>query len=167
MSTARPTKDFTYKQITIASTKPYAQVIQDLEAQLGKGSTQGLADKVETSKDWDEFKEKVEPEVGSSGFINVAEVNWGEVMSLVPLSLKAKIYIIGNPLTARKVLEHLPEVGQYLPTKIYVYEDKQGVTQVAYDAISPVFSQYGNEDVNKVGAEIDKELKKLADAAAH
>lgn len=167
MSTARPTKNFAYKQVTVASTKPYAQVIQDIEAQLGKGSTQGLADKVQTSKDWDEFKEKVEPEVGSSGFINVAEVNWGEVMSLVPFSLKAKIYVIGNPLTARKVLELLPEVGQQLPTKMYVYEDKQGVTQVAYDELSPVFAQYGNEDLNKLGAEIDDELKKLADAAAH
>lgn len=166
MSTTKPVKDFTYAHVTIASTKPFEQVILDIEEQMGKGSTQGLADKVKTSKTWDEFKEKVEPEVGESGFINVSELNWGEVMSLVPFALKAKLYIIGNPLTARKVLEQLPEVGQHLPTKIYVYEDKQGVTQVAYDPLSPIFSQYGNEEVNEIATQVDKELKELAEAAA-
>ncbi len=53
--------------------------------------------------------------------------------------MKAQLFVIGNPLTARKLLEAGgPEVGLYLPTKIYVYEDANGVAHVSYDKFGPV-----------------------------
>lgn len=81
--------------------------------------------------------------------------------------MKAQLFVIGNPLTARQLLEAGgPEVGLYLPTRIYVYEDDNSVTHVSYDKFGPVTEQHQNEGLNKVANVIDGVLANLAAAAA-
>ena len=160
--------DFTNKHVVLASAKPFAQAIKDIQAEMGRANTETLGEKLSASKDFAEFTEEMEFLAGRSNFINVALLNWGKVMAKVPLGMKAVLFVIGNPLTARKLLEAGgPEVGLYLPTKIYVYEDQEGHTQVTYDQIAPVMAPYGNPRLDAVAAVIDKALANLADKAAN
>lgn len=162
------TTDFTNTHVVIASAKPFAQAIKDIQAEMGRASTDTLAEKLSASKTFAEFTEEIEFLAGRSNFINVALLNWGKVMARVPIGMKGVLFVIGNPLTARKLLEAGgPEVGLYLPTKIYVYEDREGVTQVTYDQISPVMAPYNNPQLDAVAAAIDKALANLADKAAN
>ena len=160
--------DFTNKHVVLASAKPFTQAIKDIQAEMGRANTETLGEKLSASKDFAEFTEEMEFLAGRSNFINVALLNWGKVMAKVSIGMKAVLFVIGNPLTARKLLEAGgPEVGLYLPTKIYVYEDSQGVTQVTYDQLGPVMAQYNNPRLNAVAAAIDKALANLADKAVN
>ena len=160
--------NFTNAHVVLASAKPFAQAIKDIQAEMGRASTEVLGEKLSASKDFAEFTEEMEFLAGRSNLINVALLNWGKVMAKVPIGMKGVLFVIGNPLTARKLLEAGgPEMGLYLPTKIYVYEDAQGVTQVTYDQISPVMAQYDNPQLATVAAAIDKALANLADKAAN
>lgn len=160
--------NFTNTHIVLSSAKPFTQVVKDIQAEMGRANTETLAEKLSASNNFAEFTEEMEFLAGRSNFINVALLNWGKVMAKVPISLKAVLFVIGNPLTARKLLEAGgPEVGLYLPTKIYVYEDQQGVTQVTYDQPSPVMAAYQNPQLDAVAAAIDKALANLADKAAN
>ena len=135
---------------------------------MGKASTDTLAEKLSASQTFAEFTEEIEFLAGRSNFINVALLNWGKMMARVPIGMKGILFVIGNPLTARKLLEAGgAEVGLYLPTKIYVYEDGEGVTQVTYDQIGPVMAPYNNPQLDAVAAVIDKALASLADKAAN
>ena len=159
---------FTNSHVVIASAKPFTQAIKDIQAEMGRANTETLAEKLSASKTFEEFTEEIGFLAGRSNFINVGLLNWGKVMSRVPISMKAILFIIGNPLTAKKLLEAGgPEVGLYLPTKIYVYEDSEGVTQVSYDQIGPVMAQYNNPQLDTVAAAIDNALANLADKAAN
>ena len=160
--------NFTTTHVVISSAKPFAQAIKDIQAEMGRASTETLGEKLSASKDFAEFTEEMEFLAGRSNFINVALLNWGKVMAKVPIGMKAVLFVIGNPLTARKLLEAGgPEVGLYLPTKIYVYEDAQGVTQVTYDQVAPVMAQHNKPQLDAVAAAIDKALANLADKAAN
>ena len=163
-----PVTDIITKHVVVTSAKPFAQAIKDIQAEMGRANTETLGEKLSASKDFAEFTEEMEFLAGRSNFINVALLNWGKVMAKVPIGMKAVLFVIGNPLTARKLLEAGgPEVGLYLPTKIYVYEDKEGHTQVTYDQIAPVMAPYGNSQLDAVAAAIDKALANLADKAAN
>ena len=160
--------NFTNTHVVLTSAKPFTQAIKDIQAEMGRASTEVLGDKLSASKDFAEFEEEMTFLAGRSNFINVGLLNWGKVMSRVPISMKAVLFVIGNPLTAKKLLEAGgPEVGLYLPTKIYVYEDTDGVTKVTYDQLSPVMAQYDNPQLATVAAAIDKALANLADKAAN
>ena len=160
--------DFSNKHIVLSSAKPFAQAVKDIQAEMGWANTETLGQKLSASTDFAEFTEEMEFLAGRSNFINVALLNWGKVMAKVPLGMKGVLFVVGNPLTARKLLEAGgPEVGLYLPTKIYVYEDAQGVTQVTYDQIAPVMAPYNNPQLDAVAAMIDKALANLAHKAAN
>lgn len=162
------TTEFTNTHVVLTSAKPFAQAIKDIQAEMGRANTETLSEKLSASKDFAEFTEEMEFLAGRSNFINVALLNWGKVMAKVPIGMKAVLFVIGNPVTARKLLEAGgPEVGLYLPTKIYVYEDRQGVTQITYDQMGPVMAPYNNPQLDAVAAAIDKALANLADKAAH
>ena len=154
--------NFTTTHVVISSAKPFAQAIKDIQAEMGRANTETLGEKLSASKDFAEFTEEMEFLAGRSNFINVALLNWGKVMAKVPIGMKAVLFVIGNPLTARKLLEAGgPEVGLYLPTKIYVYEDAQGVTQVTYDQVAPVMAQHNKPQLDAVAAAIDTALANL------
>lgn len=160
--------DFTNRHVVISSAKPFNQAIKDIQAEMGKANTDTLAEKLSASNTFAEFTEEIEFLAGRSNFINVALLNWGKMMARVPIGMKGVLFVIGNPLTARKLLEAGgAEVGLYLPTKIYVYEDAEGVTQVTYDQIGPVMAPYNNPQLDTVAAVIDKALASLADKAAN
>lgn len=159
--------NFTNTHVVVAARKPFEQAVKDLRAELGKASTEELMTKLSASKTFEEFTAEIEPMAGRSNLIEVGFLNWGKVMSRVPIAMKAQCFIIGNPLTARKLLEAGgPAVGLYLPTKIFIYEDKEGQTQVAYDKIAPVMAHYQNAKLDTIAQAIDSVLAKLANAAA-
>ncbi|MGF2040216.1 MAG: DUF302 domain-containing protein [Nostoc sp. CmiVER01] len=161
-------QNFSNIHVVVTSTKPFEKTVEDLQAELGKTSTEDLMRLLSASKTFDEYAAEVEPLAGRSHLIEVGFLNWGKVMSRVPIKMKANCFIIGNPLTARKLLEAGgPEVGLYLPTKIYVFEDSQGVTKISYDRLSPVMAQYKNAKLSTVATAIDGVLLRLANAAAN
>jgi len=45
----------------------------------------------------------------------------------------SEVYVIGIPLIAKQMLEHVPEVGLYVPVRIYVHEAERGTTRIDYD----------------------------------
>ncbi len=159
--------NFNNTHIVVTSTKPFEKTVKDLQAELGKASTDELMARLSASKTFEEYASEIEPLAGRSNLIQVGFLNWGKVLSRAQIEMKSQCFIIGNPLTARKLLEAGgPEVGLYLPTKIYVYEDAQGATHVSYDKFAPVMAQYNNEKLNAVANVIDGILAKLASAAA-
>ena len=156
---------FTATHVTIPSSKPYEQVIQSLESVLGEDDSRSFAEMVGATGTWDEFVRETEQRIGESGFVIFAQIDHGAWMSLVPQHMKGKLYVIGNPLIAKQMLEHAPEVGLYVSVRIYVYEDERGTTRIDYDEVSPIFERFGNERVNEVARGLDQKLEELAKVA--
>lgn len=159
---------FSTDHVDIPSSKPFEQVIKDLQAELGKASTEKLMDRLSASNSFDEYSEEMEALAGRSNLIEVAFLDWGKVLTLAGVPMKAQLFVVGNPLTATKLLQAGgPEVGLYLPTRILVYEDSNGVAHVSYDKFGSIMEQHQNEGLSKVAGVIDGVLADLAAAAAY
>ena len=159
-------QSFMNTHVTVSTSKPFEKAVKDLQAELGRASTDELMGLLSASSTFEQYTAEIEPLTGRSTLIRVGFLDWGKVMSRVPVAMKAQCFVVGNPLTARKLLEAGgPEVGLYLPTKMFVYESG-GQTHVSYDQFAPVMAQHGNEALSKVAAAIDGVLSRLAHAAA-
>ena len=152
--------------VDLTSAKPFDRVVADLRAELGTAPTERLMDRLAGSATWEEFAGECEGFAGRSNLIEVGFLDWGRVATLGGSPMKAKLFVLGNPLTARKLLAAGgPEVGLYLPTKMLVHEDADGVTHVSYDRFAPVMAPYGIEALDTVAGVIDGVLESLAAAA--
>ena len=124
-------------------------------------------DRLSSSATWDDYAAECADFAGRSNLIEVAFLNWGKVLTLAGIPMKAKCFVIGNPLTARKLLEAGgPEVALYLPTKILVFEDAAGAVHVSYDRFGPVMAPFGKPALDAVAGVIDGVLAKIAAAGA-
>lgn len=159
-------KHITTEHVTLRSTRDFASTVKNLAAELGKASTEKLMDRLAGSADWNDYAEQCSDFAGRSNLIEVGQLNWGKVLSLSGVPMKARCFVIGNPVTAHRLLSAGGAwVGLYLPTKIFVFEDADGAVHVSYDKFLPIMAPLGNEALDKVAGAIDAALERLGAAA--
>ncbi|ADG18844.1 DUF302 domain-containing protein [Paraburkholderia atlantica] len=156
------------EHVDLLSSKDFDETVKDLTAELGKVSTEKLMDRLYSSRTWDDYANECREIAGRSSLIEVGYLNWGGVLSLSGTPMKAACFIVGNPLTAQKLLSAGgAQVGLYLPTKMLVFEDAEGATHVSYDKFLPIMATFGDAALNQVAGAIDVVLDKLATVAVN
>lgn len=151
--------------VDLLSDKNFDDTVRDLAAELGKASTHELMDRLAGAADWDDYAAQCAALAGPSKLIEVGYFNWGAVLTLSGIAMQARCFIIGNPVTAQKLLAAGgPAVGLYWPTKILVFEAPDGNVHVAYDRL-PLMAPSGNDTLSTVAAKSDEVLETLAQAA--
>ena len=89
------------------------------------------------------------------------------MLSMTSLSLKATLFIVGNPTVGKQLFEQDHGVGLYVPLRVFVYADASGKTFVSYDRPSAILAQFKNEKIGMVAQMLDQKLDGLANMAAH
>ena len=147
-------------QVVISET-PFANILDALEAQLGRISAEQLRQIVESSASGDQFVQAIKPFIGPSGFTIFFETDHGLWISRLFEPLKAKLYVLGNPLLAKDMLLQNLAAGLYAPTRLYVYENQQGMTCLAYDKLSDFVAHFQNSAISAVAELVDQKLEAL------
>lgn len=88
------------------------------------------------------------------------------MLSMTGLSLKATLFLVGNPTVGKQVFEQEHAAGLYIPLRVFVYADAGGKTFVSYDKPSTLLGQFENEKVSMVAQMLDQKLADLAQMAA-
>lgn len=122
---------------------------------------------IESNKSFEEVSGAVKSLVAKNGMMVMAEVNQGKMLSMTGLSLKATLFIVGNPTVGKQLFEQDHGVGLYVPLRLFVYADAAGKTFVSYDRPSALLGQFQNEKIGMVAQMLDQKLEGLASMAAH
>jgi uncharacterized protein (DUF302 family) len=100
----------------------------------------------------------VDRSVGPTGFAAVARVDQGALFSLNGDQLDATLYLVGNPVIARRITALRQEAVLYAPFRVAVYRDTTGV-HIAYDQPSSVFKSLGSPGVDAIAIELDEMIR--------
>lgn len=149
--------------VVVTLDKPYEQAVATMEliAMTGKIDLAKVEQIVLSSKSWEEFQAAIVSKIGDCNLMTFTEVDHGALMSLAFKGRKAKLYVIGNPLIARKMLEENMAVGLYVPLRLLIYENSLGNTQVAYDRPSSLLAKFKNKRISTVAEMLDSKLEDL------
>jgi uncharacterized protein (DUF302 family) len=91
----------------------------------------------------------------------------GALLAIAGLQRRSIQYDIGNPLTAAKMTRHQISAGLYAPIRVLLREDNNGSVAFEYDRPASVFGQFGDDKVDLVAQQLDRDLRSaLEDAAA-
>lgn len=144
-------------RMMLQSTKAFDEVCATLEAMVGKSDLRALTAGVSRR----EIEESVARTVGSSGFVIFQILEHGLLLSVLGLrSLKARLYVIGNPLIAANMTKEHPAVALYVPLRLFVYEE-DGQTVVTYDRPSALLSQFASREIEETAAMLDGKMSRL------
>ncbi|WP_414517438.1 DUF302 domain-containing protein [Nostoc sp. PCC 9305] len=156
------TINYTVTRVIVSSEKPFQEVIDALESVVGDGKYSVFEELVAAEAPFEQVKNVVESMLGENGFMRMATLNLGGLLSLMGKPKKIRLYLIGNPLIANQMIEQNPGVGLYVPPRLLVYEDYEGKTHIAYDKPSSMLSQFDNGFILKVSQMLDQRFQELA-----
>jgi uncharacterized protein (DUF302 family) len=121
---------------------------------------------IQSGKSFEDVTDAIGKLVAKNDMMVMAEVDQGKMLSMTGLKLKAKLFLIGNPTVGKKLFEQNEAVGLYIPLRVFVYNDANGKTFVAYDKPSSVLSQFESAEIGMVAKMLDEKLNGLASMAA-
>jgi uncharacterized protein (DUF302 family) len=148
------------------SARPFDAVVTAFRAAVGAGDGDAFRKAVEAATGPDDFETRMHASEGPSGFMLFLEADHGAWMARVGLQARAKLYIIGNPLIARTMIEHDIGVGLNVPVRVLIYEEpRTGTCRLAYDLPSSLMERLKNERVTAAAKRLDQKLSALAEAA--
>jgi uncharacterized protein (DUF302 family) len=155
---------FMVDHVRLATDKPFEEVTQAFEAQLGKFD--GDVRKTATaSGDTEAAKAKIEAMAGPSGFMLFGTQDHGALLRLAGQKRKAIQYVVGNPLFALQMTQHDIRASLYAPLRVLIYENEERKTCVEYDKPSSLFGQFGNDRIAPTAAMLDRKLEALVSAS--
>ena len=148
------------------SARSFDEVVAAFRAAVGAGDGEAFRKAVQLSTGPGDFEARVRTAEGSSGFILFLEADHGAWMARVGLQARAKLYVIGNPLIARTMIEHDIGVGLNVPVRVLIYEEPVTRTcRLAYDLPSSLMTRLKNDRVTTAARLLDQKLSALAETA--
>jgi uncharacterized protein (DUF302 family) len=121
---------------------------------------------VASAKSFEQVSDALKSLVAKNGMMVMAQVDQGKMLSMTGLSLKATVYLVGNPTVGKQLFEQNHAVGLYIPLRISVYVDTDGKTYVEYDKPSALLGQFKNEKIAMIAQMLDEKIAGLATMSA-
>lgn len=146
------------------SDRPFDAVVAAFEAAVGTTDEASFRAALKACSSADDFERRMLAFEGSSGFMRFLRIDHGAWMAKIGLTGRAKLYILGNPLIARTMLEHDIGAGLNAPVRALIYEDpRTGTCRLAYDLPSSLMVRLGNEQLLAAARRLDEKLVALAE----
>jgi len=147
------------------SERTFDEVVTAFEKAVGEITSDVLPKLLAASTDVHDFETRVRSFEGASGFMRFLDIDHGAWLSHIGMPARCKLYILGNPLIARTMLEHDLGVGLHVPVRMMIYEDPStGKTRLAYDLPSSLMARLRNQKVAAAAKRLDEKLAALARA---
>ena len=146
------------------SNRSFDAVVTAFEAAIGTADEESFQAAVRDSATAEHFDRRMRAFEGPSGFMCFLRIDHGAWMSRTGLAARAKLYILGNPLIARTMLEHDLGAGLNVPVRAMIYEDPHsGACRFAYDLPSSLMARLGNEKLLTAARRLDEKLAALGE----
>lgn len=144
------------------SAKSYDELVAALLADIGESAVP-INDIATSTGDWKSYQERVEPQVGPSGFMLFGTVDHGAWITKAGIDRKALRVILGNPLIAITMLRHDVKAGLFAPVELLVADEGDGGSSLTYVKPSSLMVVETNPELLSAAEKLDAKLAALAE----
>jgi len=160
-------KQISVERFSIASAKPFSDVVKVLEASVGHPNMNTFMNDVASTKSFTDLEKVINAVTGATGLMQFMKFDLGEIVRKergddAAQSLR---YLIGNPLIMKQMLERSPDAGSYAPVTVLVDERPDGV-RLSYDRMVSFLAPYGDDEALRVARDLDAKIEALLTKAA-
>jgi uncharacterized protein (DUF302 family) len=155
------------QRVSVVSAKPFDEIVRRLTATIGRPDITAFRDAMETATTVADLERVVEGAIGSSGLMEFARFDAGEVLRKERNGAPPRILrlVVGNPLLMKEMATAVPDAAAYAPVTILVDERSDGV-HLSYDSMASLLAPYGSATALAVASDLDtKVLARLETAA--
>jgi uncharacterized protein (DUF302 family) len=152
---------FEVERVDIALKKSFAATVAAFEQKAPAANLSVFVQLAASRATPAQIEQAVHAMAGDLGFMTLAKIDPGPLVSLLGKSKKMTIYLMGNPVFANRMYEQHPAVALYAPLRIAIYEDLRGTTHFTYERPSRSLAQFQNREIEAVGRMLDEKMDNL------
>ena len=155
------------ERFSLTSAAPFESVMARIDAAVGHPDPRAFMAAMGAAPTVAALEDVVAGAVGSSGIMEFARFDIGEVLrkDRPGMSARALRLLLGNPLIMRQMAEHGRDAGSYAPVTVLVDERQDGV-HLSYDRMASLLAPYGSAEALAVARPLDQKIERLLTAAA-
>jgi len=160
------TRQINTERFSVKSSKSFNEVVAAIDAQIGHPDMLKFFGAIAAASN-DELEMIVDAAVGPTNLMEFARFDQGEILrkELGDKAPRVLRLVIGNPVTMRKMVKHVPDAASYAPVTILIDERPDGV-HLSYDKMASLLASYGNSEALKVAQSLDSTVEGLLEMAA-
>jgi|694.fasta_scaffold64962_3 hypothetical protein len=149
-------KSFPTDLVTHSATKPFDQVVLDLERQLGH------LDQTAALSNIDKMSDSVKQMEGTSGLMIIAMLQMDQLLpGFAKSGTRSRQYLIGNPLIADKMAKFDTLATLFAPPRVLLFT-RDDQTCISYEQPSTTFGRLNSPEILEVANELDQKFEALA-----
>ena len=108
---------------------------------------------------WSEVEAAMREMAGESGLMQFAVFDQGAVASLSGSRIRCRLYLVGNPAVAARIVRIDERGALYVPFRVAVYAAPQNAgATIAFDRPSSLLAGLGRRELDDIGRMLDREI---------
>jgi len=137
----------------------YEDLCRRFEAAIGRFDAPAIRRMETTGAPWGEIEAAICAMAGESGLMQFAVFDQGAVASLAASRICCRLYLVGNPVIASRIVRIDARGALYVPFRVTVYASppKAGAT-IAFDRPSSLLASLNRPELDEIGAILDREI---------
>ena len=154
------------RRVSVVSSKPFEEVLGGLTQAIGQPDMNAFLSAMSAAPTIADLEDVVHGAVGSSGLMEFARFDIGEVLRKEQGGSRQSIrLVVGNPVIMKEMAKTVPDAASYAPTTILIDERNDGV-HLSYDSMASLLAPYGNPAALAVAKDVDAKVRTLLETAA-
>ena len=154
------------RRVSVVSSKPFEEILGRLTQAIGQPDMNAFLSAMTAAPTIADLEDVVHGAVGSSGLMEFARFDIGEVLRKEQGGSRQSIrLVVGNPVIMKEMAKTVPDVASYAPTTILIDERNDGV-HLSYDSMASLLAPYGSEAALRVARDLDAKVERLIEAAS-
>jgi hypothetical protein len=153
------TQSATIEHTDVATGLPYAALVEAFEKQVGRWDAATAESLVQRNAPWSVVEAEASRAGGARGLMIIETINQGVVTSLSGQPKHCRLYLVGNPAIASRILDVDPRGVFYVPFRVSLYDDGGPAgAHIAYDRPSSFLAALGQAELAAIGAQLDEKI---------
>lgn len=145
-------------RVIAVTAQPFEPLRAAFEQEVPAADLAVALDLVTREASWSEVETAVKDQAGPSGFVHLARLDQGPLLSLAGRRVQATLYLVGNPVVARGLVERNALAALYAPFRLSIFEGPMGAAAIAYDLPSSVLESLGDPVITDVARTLDARI---------
>lgn len=137
----------------------YDDVVAAFEAAVGHLDPKEVALLIQRGATWTELDAEMTRVAGPSGLMILATFNQGAVASVIDGQIRCRLYLVGNPAIAARIVRIDARASLYVPFRVAIYvEEGSRATTISFDRPSSSLGVLCQQELQPIGLQLDAKI---------
>ena len=148
-----------HRKTVVETPFAYEDLCRRFEATVGRLDASAVRLLEASAARWPEVEAAMREMAGESGLMQFAVFDQGAVASLSGSQIRCRLYLVGNPAIAARIVRIDERGALYVPFRVAVYAAPraEGAT-IAFDRPSSLLAGMGRSELDDIGRMLDREI---------